>query len=255
MSNNDFLEKIRYANSNYTGKLKSITFIVKLGAIEKKIFKWFFKANDIDFYISFPYFKSETYHCGIVEMSEKPSSEDFDAVKNGRASKVPVKFSYHQDGQVHFKPSNLPHNSINPWEKLAELKAKPLTELEGGHIFDITFEGLSKFENVKKHKNRNGERECILEVPQDIINFKIQAFAASTQEGVDNQIKPGSTPWFQVSGTSKLGQPVIIGVYAVLSRETHILDDNKNGLTAVVGFDRTNLKKSGKTRSLYLFAR
>lgn len=256
MSSNDFLEKIRGANPDYKGKMKSITFIVKSGTVEKKIFKWFFKSNDIDFYISFPYFKTEAYYCGTVEIPEKPtSSGQFDAVKNGKASTVPVKFSYHHDGQEHFKPSNLPADAKNPWEKLAELKAKPITELEGGHIFDITFEGLDKFDNVKRHKSGNGEQECVLEVPEDIINFKIQAYAASTQEGLDGQVKEGASPWFQVSGTSTEGQPVFIGVYAILSRKTHIIDDNKNGLTALVGFDRSNLKVTGRVKSLYLFAR
>src|SRR3990167_7216954 len=99
MSSNDFLEKIREDNDNYFGKLKSLSFIVLRGKEEKKIFKWFFTPGELDFYIAFPYFKTSQYHCGIVEIPEKLGKDEvFDAVKNGKASTIPVKFSYHKDG-------------------------------------------------------------------------------------------------------------------------------------------------------------
>jgi hypothetical protein len=40
----------------------------------------------------------------------------------------------------------------------------------------------------------------LLPVPEDIINFEIQAFAGPSQESLDGQIKEGSIPWFQISG-------------------------------------------------------
>ncbi len=256
MGNDDFLKDINKANEDYRGKMKSITFIVKRGTREKKIFKWIFEAGDVNFYITFPYFQSEAYHCGTVEIPEKPKKDEvFDAVKNGKASKIPVKFSYHKDGNVHFKQSNFKADAANKWEKLAELKASPITDLEGGHLFTIRFEGLDKFEDLKKHKSRNGEQETILTVPEDIINFELQAYAGSTQESLDNQVKKGASPWFQVEGQTAEGKPVFVGVYSILSRKSHIIDDNKNGLNVFVGFDRSRLKETGRIKSLYLFAR
>ena len=141
MSNNNFLQEIKGYNENYQGKMKSLTFVVKRGTKEKKIFKWMFEPNDVNFYMAFPYFQSRAYHCGTVEIPEKPTKDEvFDAVEHSKASKIPVKFSYHKDGNVHFKPANLSADATNKWKKLAELKASSITELEGGHLFTIRFE-------------------------------------------------------------------------------------------------------------------
>jgi len=235
--------------------MKSITFIVQRGGEEKKIFKWLFASNDIDFYISFPYYHCEQYHCGIVEIPQSPLKDEvFDAVKHGKASKVPVKFSYHKDGNVHFKPTNFAA-AKNKGFKLAAIKVSPINKLSGSKIFTIRFEGLEKFESLKKHKSRGGNQEVLLPVPEDIINFEIQAFAGPTQKSIDGQVKKGSAVWFQVKGKTVEGKSVYIGVYAILSRKSHIVDSNKNGLSVFVGFDNSKLKKTGKIKSLYLFAR
>lgn len=256
MSSDDFLEEIKKDNKNYYGKMKSITFVVIRGNVEKKIFKWLFEPNDINFYIAFPYFKSDAYYCGSVEIPEPPVKNlSFNAVKNGTLSTKPVKFSYHKDGNVHFKVSNFAADEKKKWEKLAELKARPITEHEGGHLFTIRFEGMDKFEDLKKHKSRNGEQETLLKVPEDIINFEIQAYAGSTQKSLEGQVKEGAVPWFELRGNTEEGNPVFVGVYAILSRKSHIMDSNKNGLHVLVGFDRSNLQKTGKVKSLYLFAR
>ncbi|MDQ5951070.1 MAG: hypothetical protein QG639_347 [Patescibacteria group bacterium] len=256
MSNNDFLEQIRGVNENYNGKMKSITFVVQRDNKEKKIFKWLFSPNSIDFYISFPYYTCSEYHCGVVEIPQSPKKDNiFNAVENGVASKVPVKFSFHKDGNIHFKPTSYQVDDTNKGYKLAALKVKPIDQLNGSHIFTIRFEGLDKFADLKKHKNRNGNQEVLLPVPDDIINFEIQAFAGPNKKSIDGHIKKGSIPWFQISGQNHLGEPVFIGIYAILSRKSHILDENKNGLTVFVGFDDSELKKTDSLKSLYLFAR
>ena len=256
MSNDDFLEKIRGINENYNGTMKSLTFVVQRGAEEKKIFKWLFTPGSIDFYISFPYYHCEKYHCGTVEIPQAPvKGEVFDAVKHGVASKVPVKFSYHKDGNVHFKLTSYDADTTNKGYKLASIKVDPIDQLDGSHIFTIRFEGLSKFDDLKKHKSRNGDQEVLLPVPEDIINFEIQAFAGPSQESLDGQIKEGSVPWFQISGRTPEGKPVFIGIYAILSRKSHIIDPNKNGLHVLVGFDKSKLHETNKIKSLYLFAR
>lgn len=256
MSSDDFLDRIKEDNKDYKGKLKSITFIVIRGDEQKKIFKWFFTPHNIDFFIAFPYFKSSEYYCGTIEIPVVPKKgEIFDAVKNGRSSVAPVKFSYHKDGYIHFKYSNFTADARNKGEKLAELKASPITELNGGHLFDIRFEGLEKFENLTKRKNGNGHQETILRIPEDIVNFEIRAYAGPTQTSIDGQVKKGAVPWFQISGQSTQGEPVFVGVYAILSRKSHIIDQNKNGLHVLVGFDNSKVKETGKIKSLYLFAR
>ncbi len=256
MSDNEFLKTINDKNENFYGKMKSITFVVQRGAHEKKIFKWLFEPNDVNFYITFPYFRSDAYYCGTVEVPQiSVGNELFDAVKNGHPSTEPVKFSYHKDGNVHFKQSNFPADAANKGEKIAAIKADPITELAGGHLFTIMFEGLDRFEDLKSHKSRNGEQEVLLNVPEDIINFEIQAYAGSTQASLDGQVKEGAVPWFQVQGRSSEGTPVFIGVYAILSRKSHIIDKNKNGLHVLVGFDESKLRETGRVKSLYLFAR
>ena len=255
MSDDDFLEKIKQVNESYDGKMKTITFVVQRGDEEKKIFKWLFAPNNIDFYISLPYYHCEKYHCGTVDIPNPPiKSETFNAVEQGVASTVPVKFSYHRDGNIHFKPTNIPADAEGKSNKLSAIKVKPLDELKGERIFTIRFEGLNKFDSLKKHKNREGYQEVLLPVPEDIINFEIQAYAGPTRESIDGHIKPGVPAWFETKGTTTSGKTVYIGVYAILSRKSHIIDDNKNGLVVFVGFDRSKLKKTGKERGLYVFA-
>jgi hypothetical protein len=256
MSDDSFLENIKSANKDYDGRMKTITFVVQRGGEEKKIFKWLFAPNDIDFYISFPYYHCKKYHCGTVEIPNPPiKSETFNAEEHGVSSSVPLKFSYHRDGNIHFKPTNISANTKDKSYKLSAIKAKPVDELNGEKIFTIRFEGLDKFEDIKKHKSKSGNQEVLLPVPEDIINFEIQAFAGPTRESIDGHIQPGAPAWFDTKGTTKEGKTVYIGVYAILSRRSHIVDENKNGLVVFVGFDRSKLKKSGKEKGLYLFAR
>jgi hypothetical protein len=256
MSNDNFLEKIQGVNQEYHGKMKSITFIVQRSGEEKKIFKWLFAPGNVDFYISFPYYQCKEYYCGTVEIPQKPTKDgSFNAVEHGVASKVPVKFSYHKDGNVHFKPTSYDSGAKNKGYKLASIKVAPIDQLDGSHIFTIRFEGLTKFKDLKKHKSKDGDQEVLLPVPEDIINFEIQAFAGHSQESLDGQIKKGSVPWFQISGKTSEGKPVFIGVYAILSRTSHIVDQNKNGLNVLVGFDNSKVNETGNIKSLYLFAR
>ncbi|HEY5601331.1 MAG TPA: hypothetical protein VIK81_04590 [Patescibacteria group bacterium] len=253
MSDNDFLERIRGANENYHGKMRSVTFVVKRGNEQKKIFKWFFKPNNIDFYISFPYYHCESYHCGVFERPDASPNGTFNAVRNGTASHVPLKFSYHRDGNIHFKPTSYASNTDNNAYKLASLKVLPITQREGEHVFTILFEGLSKFEDYKKPLRRKGGLEILLPIPDDVINFEIRGYTSSTSEGLDGKVKAGIPPWFQFEGRSPEGEPIYLGIYALLSRKSHIVDINKNGLMVLAGFDRS--EKTGKVKSLYLFAR
>jgi len=253
--NYDFLDEIKKANESYKGKIKSATFIVKRGNEEKKIFKWIFKSNNIDFYISFPYYRCKAYNCGTVKTPNTPSNGKFDAVSNGTASKIPVKFSYHRDGNIHFKQTRYANAADDKSYKLASLKVSPITQRDGEHIFTIIFEGLNKFDNYKKSTSSKGELEVVLPIPEEIINFEIRGYTASTSKGLDGKIKPGVPPWFQFEGKSVEGEPIYMGIYAILSKKSHIEDENKNGLLVLAGFDISELKKNGAIKSLYLFAR
>ena len=255
MSTDDFLQEINGENENYRGRMRSVTFVVKRGSEKKKIFKWFFKSGNIDFYISFPYFRCEAYHCGTVEIPVGSQSGSYNAVENGTSSKVPLKFSYHRDGNVHFKPTSYLDDTQSKAYKLASLKALPITQRAGERVFTILFEGLQKFDDYAVPSKRKGELEVILPIPEDIINFEIQGYTASTPQGLDGKIKPGQPPWFQFEGQSTEGEKIYIGVYAILSRKSHIIDKNKNGLMVLAGFDRSEVKETGNTKSLYLFAR
>lgn len=255
MSTDEFLKEIKGANENYKGKIRSVAFVVKRGNEQKKIFKWFFKSKNIDFYVSFPYYHCENYHCGTVETPGASQNRTFNAVENGTASKVPLKFSYHRDGNIHFKPTSYASDTENKAYKLASLKASPITQREGEHVFTILFEGLGKFDDYKKPSKRTGELEVILPIPEDIIHFELRAYTSSTPEGLDGKIKEGEPPWFQFEGMSPQGEPIYLGIYAILSRKSHIIDTNKNGLIVLAGFDRSKVKETGNVKSLYLFAR
>lgn len=254
--NNDFLEEIRKDNKNYEGKMKSLIFFVKRGNQEKKIFKCLFAPSDIDIYITFPYFKSDAYYCGVTELPADFSNSKgiVNMVKKAKKSRDPVKFSYHHDGNVHFKRTNFGRGE-NRSETIVSLKASPITELKGGHIFTISFEGLDKFEDLNKSVKGNGDEKCLLRVPEDIINFEILAYASSSEKGLKGLVKKGASPWFVVKGKSADGKPVFLGVYAVLSRKSHIIDNNKNALFVLVGFDKSQQRNTGLVRSLYLLAR
>jgi hypothetical protein len=250
-----FIKEIVSANKNFNGKIKSITFIVIRETEQKKIFKWFFKPNSSDFYISFPYYKCEKYHCGVMEIPKGQKGLDkFDAVSNAISSTVPVKFSYHKDGNVHFKPTEIANDILDKSYKLASIQAVPIAELNGDHIFTIQFEGLSKYENYGKPVSGKGHLEVKLPVPEDIVSYKILAYAGPNEKCLEGKIKEDVPPWFVLKALLE-DRELYIGIYAILSRKSHIQDNNKNGLVALVGFDKEHLGITKDLKSLYLFAR
>lgn len=253
MNDEDFLRKIKEANKNYNGQMKSITFVVDRNGAKKKIFKWIFKPNNIDFYITFSNYNCESYKCGTVVHPKPGQGKTFNALANGRSSKIPVKFSYHRDGKVHFKPEER-KAVIDKKYKLAEIQAVPLDQLKGDHIFTIIFEGWDKFSDYNPRSQKDGELDMNLPIPNDILNFELRAFAGPTVESVDKKIKKGVPAWAVLNGFIE-GKRVFIGLYLLLSRKSHILDQNKNGLLAFVGFDHSKEKETGEVRSLYLYAR
>ena len=180
MSDDSFLEKIRTANQNYKGELKSITFIADDDGTKKRIFKWLFKSGEIDFYITFSSYICESYHCGTVEHPQIGKRQAFNAVSNGKSSKIPVKFSYHRDGKVHFKPEER-KGELDKKYKLAEIQAVPLDKLTGHHLFTIIFDGLEKFADFSPRSKKDGELEMFLPVPKDIIDFELRAYAGTTE--------------------------------------------------------------------------
>lgn len=242
------LKKMSELNKDYEGSLQSITFIVQRGKEQKKIFKWFFQKGKVDFYVTFPYYKCKEYHCGIVKIpAGKSSVKSFNAVNNGISSNIPVKFSYHIDGNVHFKPNGKMEDKSF---KLVKIKGTPLADLDGHKLFEIYFEGLGKFKDYRKKDYKNGHEEVFLPVDDDILHFNLIAYAGPTEESVSGKIEKGVLPWF-LTRAEMWGRRLYIGVYGILSRRTHIIDENKNGLTVFVGFDHS----SPTVQSLYLFAR
>jgi len=245
---NSSLKRLRELNKDYEGALQYITFVVLRDKEQKKIFKWIFQKGKVDIIVAFPYYKCQEYHCGIVNVpSGKPGVKNFNAVKNGKSSEVPVKFSYHLDGNVHFKPnSKVDDKSF----KLATIKGIPLAKFNGHKLFQIYFEGLEKFEEYSEKQYKDGEEKAFLPVDSDIQHFELVAYAGPTEESVSGKIQKGMPPVFLAKAEFE-GRKLFVGFYVILSRRSRIVDDNKNSLTAFVGFEETN---SG-TRSLYLFAR
>lgn len=68
---------------------KKINFIIKQDKVEKKIFKLF--ADKLgDLYISFPYFNSKQYNCGIGCFPAGVNELTFNPIANGTESRIPV---------------------------------------------------------------------------------------------------------------------------------------------------------------------
>ncbi|NQS88724.1 hypothetical protein HQ584_02905, partial [Patescibacteria group bacterium] len=232
-----YYNKYRDLNQNYPGSLKSITLVAKNDDVEKKIFKWFFKANSPDFYIAFPYFSAGEYYCGKITIPKGVKRlETFDAVNNGIPSKSPVKFSYHQDGNIHFKPTKQQLTGYEKAYKLAEISVPSLDKLNGNHIFTISFEGLDKFMDLEKHRTVKGHLESILPIPNGVKGGKLVAYAGPTLASISNIYKKNSDPWFTTQVVVN-GQMVYVGIYAILHTRSYIKDDIKNSLVVFVGFD------------------
>lgn len=234
---------------------KDVNFCITQKGETRKIFKILFQKNKPDFYIIFPYFSANEYQIGTMTIPKGIKTlPTFDISKNKKASsKLPVKFSYHLDGKVHFKPTNPIKALVSFAFKYDEINATPICDLAGDHIFSITFEGLEKFSTLDKTET-DDTFNFICNIPDNLETFKITAFAGFSGEGVMGKYS-GLTPAIITLKRPQLPKPFFIAFY-MQAGENSIQHgpDIKPFLVCMVGFRRSNLPLDKNLSTLYLYA-
>src|SRR5258708_1686883 len=156
--------------NSYKPLKDSVTFVLRQNNIDRKAFKVFFAKDHPDFYIAFPYLKIGSFRCGksrFINGVEKT----IDTTEDIKASAIPVKFSYHESGAVHFKPVNPDTQVPASLSKLAELQAVPVKDFNGQHIFTIHIEGIDHFE---KQAGKDQKKDHVIyDLPSDCEHVKV----------------------------------------------------------------------------------
>lgn len=149
---------------------RKANFIINKSSVSRKIFKVILDNNG-DLYFSFTYCQTKNYLSGYATFKAGQAEMEFNPTIDGKASEIPLKLSYHQDGQMHFKVIDTNRIDMPKSYKLAEVKTTPFNELSGEHFLTIEIEGLDHFEVDKKVKKKN-EYNRIFAVDEDFIRYK-----------------------------------------------------------------------------------
>ena len=236
---------------------KDVNFCIFQNGEIKKIFKILFQKNKPDFYIVFPYFLANEYQMGTMTIPKGIKTlPSFDVSKNRKAnSKLPVKFSYHFDGNVHFKPINPIKALVSFAFKYDSISATPISDLAGDHIFSITFEGLEKFLTLDKTKKDGKTFNIISNALPDLKTFKITAYAGFSEGEVRG--KYGNlNPAIITLKRPQLSKPFFIAIYSQAGKSSIQNGPDVNPfLVSMVGFRRSNLALDKDLSTLYLYTK
>lgn len=235
---------------NTMENVKKINFIINQGNKCKKLFKISFVKNEVALFILFPYFNSTSFHCGTAIIPSGTKQISFDAVLEGDCTKVPLKISYHEDGGIHFKQTDIQKSDLPPIYKNAQIKGTPFKLLKGDHIFTIQFEGLDNFDDFKPRKK--SEHYLICNVPDDAKSFKFVGFAGFSEEEIKG--KYGSRDCFIIKmKRPTLPIPLLIGIYFLQSPAIISENDSEPFLLSLVGFEEKDLQSA--IEFLYMYAK
>ncbi len=232
---------------------KSVTVAVSDGNSTKKIFKIIFDKTKGDFYVTFPYFHSSKFSCGIVTLPAGVEKQKFNAVASGESSTVPVKFSYHEDGKVHFKPNNPDQARVAKGYKLASIESLPISDLDGRHIITVQFEGLNNFDDLE-NEGEGIVAKCITS-PQGK-SFRFVAYAGFSEEDIRKKFI-GNRGYFDFNLKRKGFKKDLIIRLGLFVYPKSIQDGTLGGsyLFAMVGFKISGGQKNGEIKSLYLYGK
>jgi len=233
--------------------LKAINFIIKQGNTCKKTFKISFVKKQGDLYISFPYFHSTLFYCGTAVIPSETKQITFNPTLEGKFSQIPVKMSYHEDGQIHFKHTNIQNLDIPLFSKLAEIKGTPFNLLKGEHIFTIQFEGLENFDDFKpKYKKR--EHYLVCNVPTDAKSFKFTGYAGFSEEEIKHKYGNSSYCKIEIKRPT-LPVPLLVGIYFLPSPK--IISKKEDGpfLLSLIGFKDEDNNYNSDLKSIYMYAK
>lgn len=186
---------------------QKINFMVQQGERWKRVFKLFTDKRG-DLFLSFPYFRAESYHVGIGTLPAGASTRTLNFVAEGRVSRIPLKLSYHSDGQFHFKPISPRVESLPVHYKNAEAKTTPFDLLRAQHILTIEARGLERFEDCAPTKP--SELYRTFSVPLDARRFEFVFYAGLSDADLSGRFK--ACKFFQIQRPLP-NPPMTIGVY------------------------------------------
>jgi hypothetical protein len=223
------------------------TIAVRHGGSVHKVVKFVLPARSADFYIALPYLSRAVQSCGLRDDEGRESltfsSESDVAIPDG-----PLKMSFHESGQQHFKAQSAEVDARLP---LVQIQGTPLAEMHGEHAFTIEIEGLDAF---RKAKDRElVDPSLMIYVPsQDVVRFRIVGFIGSSLDEVSHKYTVAGTsipPTFHITlNRPTLSASVVIGLYC---QEGDTLQQNTPvpSALALAGFVR------GRESTRFLFLR
>lgn len=234
---------------------KDINFCIFQDRVIRKIFKIFFQKKSPDFYVALPYFAAKEYQIGTLTIPQGVTTlPTFDLSKNKKAgTTLPVKFSYHLDGNVHFKPTSYLKAMVTPAFKYDHLLGTPMAALSGEHIFTITFEGLDNFLAFDPAKDDKNTHHLVANIPADAVNFKVTGYAGFSEAAVKGKYSDLEPAIITIS-RPQLPGPLYIGIYLLIWNKTIQQGTPSPFLTTLVGFQRTGTDIAHDLSTLYLHA-
>jgi hypothetical protein len=226
-----------------------INFLLRQAGVEKRVFK-FFTDKSGDLFVSFPYFRATSYHAGVGHLAPGSTTRQLNPVIEGNESPIPLKLSYHRDGQVHFKPLRPQALSLPPHFKNAEVKATPLDRLRTQHIMTVEVEGLERYEDFVPTKPSEWYRG--FEAPPDAKRFKFVFYAGLSQGDMSGRFKACS--FFDIERPGGHG-PLTVGLYFRPFPEAMDGEHEPSHLICLAGFRREHMDPNHEARFVYLFGK
>lgn len=166
---------------------KKANFYIEKSGVIRKIFKIFID-NKEDLYFNFSNCTSKEYKSGYATIKTGESELTYNPTIEGKSSSIPLKLSYHQDGQMHFKTIDNSKIKMPAHYKLAEMKTTPFIELGDSHFMTIDLEGLENFEPSKiKAKN---EYHRVFKADDNTIRYKFIFAGSSNPEETVRKYSP-----------------------------------------------------------------
>ena len=174
MDKNRFRNFIRAAIGERTLTNK-LTFVLHQNGVARKMAKILFRPGKSDIYIALPYLHLNTYHCGVMIGTDGKETV-VQADQDSHSSRIPVKLSYHESGQVHLRPES-------GTAVLAKVQAVPIAKLSGQHIFTLELEGIDAFAPAKDREIRLPSTIAIA-LPQPAWRAQIIGYAGYSYDSV-----------------------------------------------------------------------
>ncbi len=228
---------------------RKVNFLLKQSYVQKRIFKFFVDKKG-DLFVSFPYFTSKQYYCGIGCIPSGTTEYNFNPVFEGNESRIPVKLSYHHDGQVHFKPIDPSSDNLPVWFKNAEIRCTPFRDLKAQHIITVEVEGLRSFEDFTPTKPTELYRG--FNVPIDAKRFKFVFYAGLSPDDINGRFK--HCKFINIERPSS-PNPLVLGLYFTTFPESLQKQSPEPSLLCLTGFSMEQVALKRDLYFLYLMAK